>query len=179
MAARCRWATGGCAHRSSSFPNAKNRSASNVWRSDARPVIPRNAAPCAQPCKRAPLALVSAPAQTALTVPPSCAVVAQLVRAPDCGSGGRWFEPTQLYHCPPRSLKSLRIQRNWRRSARFFRGGAGGARTITPRSLNLRPTSLDDEFSVSHRRLEGRRFARTRCPCMESSTNFTLARRVP
>lgn len=25
------------------------------------------------------------------------AVVAQLVRAPDCGSGGRWFEPTQLY----------------------------------------------------------------------------------
>src|SRR5262245_6424605 len=29
-----------------------------------------------------------------------CAVVAQLVRAPDCGSGGRWFEPTQLYHLP-------------------------------------------------------------------------------
>src|ERR1700761_7220776 len=28
----------------------------------------------------------------------ACAVVAQLVRAPDCGSGGRWFEPTQLYH---------------------------------------------------------------------------------
>ena len=26
-----------------------------------------------------------------------CAVVAQLVRAPDCGSGGRWFKPTQLY----------------------------------------------------------------------------------
>ena len=25
------------------------------------------------------------------------AAVAQLVRAPDCGSGGRWFEPTQLY----------------------------------------------------------------------------------
>src|SRR5438105_15027194 len=25
------------------------------------------------------------------------AVVAQLVRAPDCGSGGRWFESTQLY----------------------------------------------------------------------------------
>src|SRR5262245_10760071 len=30
----------------------------------------------------------------------ACAVVAQLVRAPDCGSGGRWFEPTQLYHFP-------------------------------------------------------------------------------
>jgi hypothetical protein len=26
------------------------------------------------------------------------AAVAQLVRAPDCGSGGRWFESTQLYH---------------------------------------------------------------------------------
>ncbi len=26
------------------------------------------------------------------------AVVAQLVRAPDCGSGGRWFEPSQRYH---------------------------------------------------------------------------------
>jgi hypothetical protein len=25
------------------------------------------------------------------------AVVAQLVRAPVCGTGGRWFEPTQLY----------------------------------------------------------------------------------
>jgi hypothetical protein len=27
-----------------------------------------------------------------------CAVVAQLVRAPDCGSGGRWFDPSQPYH---------------------------------------------------------------------------------
>ncbi len=30
--------------------------------------------------------------------PGPCAAVAQLVRAPDCGSGGRRFEPTQLYH---------------------------------------------------------------------------------
>src|ERR1700761_8362127 len=29
--------------------------------------------------------------------PPPRAAVAQLVRAPDCGSGGRWFESTQLY----------------------------------------------------------------------------------
>src|SRR5262249_50271216 len=29
-----------------------------------------------------------------------CAAVAQLVRAPDCGSGGRWFESTQLYQAP-------------------------------------------------------------------------------
>ena len=28
---------------------------------------------------------------------PHLAAVAQLVRAPDCGSGGRWFESTQLY----------------------------------------------------------------------------------
>src|SRR5258708_25082274 len=28
---------------------------------------------------------------------PKDAVVAQLVRAPVCGTGGRWFEPTQLY----------------------------------------------------------------------------------
>ena len=27
-----------------------------------------------------------------------CAVVAQLVRALDCGSRGRWFESTQPYH---------------------------------------------------------------------------------
>src|SRR5436305_15274035 len=29
--------------------------------------------------------------------PAKDAVVAQLVRAPVCGTGGRWFEPTQLY----------------------------------------------------------------------------------
>jgi hypothetical protein len=31
------------------------------------------------------------------------AVVAQLVRAPVCGTGGRWFEPTQLYQHRNRS----------------------------------------------------------------------------
>src|ERR1700722_7705394 len=30
--------------------------------------------------------------------PAKDAVVAQLVRAPVCGTGGRWFEATQLYH---------------------------------------------------------------------------------
>src|SRR5882724_13710532 len=53
--------------------------------------------------------LVSGPA---LTEPR--AAVAQLVRAPDCGSGGRWFEPTQLYHptlrssggCPPKLARA-------------------------------------------------------------------------
>jgi hypothetical protein len=33
-----------------------------------------------------------------------CAAVAQLVRAPVCGTGGRWFEPTQLYHLLDRAL---------------------------------------------------------------------------
>src|SRR5450756_1634435 len=32
------------------------------------------------------------------------AVVAQLVRAPVCGTGGRWFEPTQLYQYFQRHL---------------------------------------------------------------------------
>src|SRR6186713_1896208 len=32
------------------------------------------------------------------------AVVAQLVRAPVCGTGGRWFEPTQLYQPSLRCL---------------------------------------------------------------------------
>src|SRR5712671_3750114 len=45
-----------------------------------------------------------------------CAAVAQMVRAPVCGTGGRWFEPTQLYHFPiatcfPLPFWPLRIQR--------------------------------------------------------------------
>jgi hypothetical protein len=42
----------------------------------------------ASPCQRPPFLLGS---------PRHPAAVAQLVRAPDCGSGGRWFESTQLY----------------------------------------------------------------------------------
>ena len=38
--------------------------------------------------------------------PARCAVVAQLVRAPDCGSGGRWFKPTQLYHSKSSEIQS-------------------------------------------------------------------------
>ena len=45
------------------------------------------------PCQSRTLLLASA----ALPRPRSRAAVAQLVRAPDCGSGGRWFESTQLY----------------------------------------------------------------------------------
>ena len=39
------------------------------------------------------------------------AVVAQLVRAPDCGSGGRWFEPTQLYQsrAKPRTANAVSL----------------------------------------------------------------------
>lgn len=36
--------------------------------------------------------------------PVSCADVAQLVRASDCGSEGRWFESTRLYHSLPHLL---------------------------------------------------------------------------
>ena len=60
------------------------------------------------------------------------AVVAQLVRAPDCGSGGRWFDPSQPYHrraiesCAPgyaslsASMKSLLDVMGWASQ------GAGG-----------------------------------------------------
>jgi hypothetical protein len=37
------------------------------------------------------------------------AAVAQLVRAPDCGSGGRWFESTQLYQ---RIAAALEVSRH-------------------------------------------------------------------
>src|SRR5208282_4428590 len=37
-------------------------------------------------------------------LPRARAAVAQLVRAPDCGSGGRWFESTQLYQQRRRSV---------------------------------------------------------------------------
>src|ERR1700730_6520008 len=37
------------------------------------------------------------PFGTPFLAPARDAVVAQLVRAPVCGTGGRWFEPTQLY----------------------------------------------------------------------------------
>src|SRR5262249_13050570 len=35
------------------------------------------------------------------------AAVAQLVRAPGCGPGGRWFESTQLYHSPANGMGIL------------------------------------------------------------------------
>jgi hypothetical protein len=37
------------------------------------------------------------PVRHPILEPVKDAVVAQLVRAPVCGTGGRWFEPTQLY----------------------------------------------------------------------------------
>src|SRR3954464_4255436 len=50
-----------------------------------------------RPCQRGALHLVSGPFGTLFFGPLKDAVVAQLVRAPVCGTGGRWFEPTQLY----------------------------------------------------------------------------------
>jgi hypothetical protein len=48
----------------------------------------RDRSNAASPCQRPPFPLGSRRHRAA---------VAQLVRAPDCGSGGRWFESTQLY----------------------------------------------------------------------------------
>jgi hypothetical protein len=50
-----------------------------------------------KPCQSGALHLVSAPFGDPFLGPIQDAVVAQLVRAPVCGTGGRWFEPTQLY----------------------------------------------------------------------------------
>ena len=53
-------------------------------------------ASCGNPCQERGLLLVSSRSPGATSVP--CAAVAQMVRAPVCGTGGRWFEATQLYH---------------------------------------------------------------------------------
>src|ERR1700694_1661017 len=56
-------------------------------------------------CQRRALHLVSAPfGDPFFRGLRKDAVVAQLVRAPVCGTGGRWFEPTQLYQ----QLQALR-----------------------------------------------------------------------
>src|SRR5262245_64205576 len=41
------------------------------------------------------------------------AVVAQLVRAPVCGTGGRWFEPTQLYQINQSVIVLLELRRDF------------------------------------------------------------------
>ena len=68
-----------------------------------------------RPCQTGPLHLVSAPSsplgrrpfQVAPRAARQDAVVAQLVRAPVCGTGGRWFEPTQLYQCADNATFSV------------------------------------------------------------------------
>ena len=55
-----------------------------------------------RPCQSGALHLVSARFGDPFRGRHKDAVVAQLVRAPVCGTGGRWFEPTQLYQ--PSSL---------------------------------------------------------------------------
>jgi hypothetical protein len=55
------------------------------------------------------------------------AAVAQLVRAPDCGSGGRWFESTQLY------------QKNHLISHACLAARRAGANRSTPRRRWSRP----------------------------------------
>ena len=50
-----------------------------------------------------------------------CAVVAQLVRAPDCGSGGRWFKPTQLYHSQASRISAIQTRTAPEGAASAFR----------------------------------------------------------
>ncbi len=58
---------------------------------------------------------------------PEDAVVAQLVRAPVCGTGGRWFEPTQLYHSGYSERQTAADAPAAARHARLSRRRAGGA----------------------------------------------------
>jgi hypothetical protein len=64
-----------------------------------------------KPCQSEALHLVSAPFGTPFLGRPKDAVVAQLVRAPVCGTGGRWFEPTQLYQQIQRLTSNAKIFR--------------------------------------------------------------------
>src|SRR4051812_48426013 len=63
-----------------------------------------------RPCQNEALHLVSAPFGTPyFGLRLKDAVVAQLVRAPVCGTGGRWFEPTQLYQQSQQLTPNLKI----------------------------------------------------------------------
>src|SRR3954463_16369571 len=64
-----------------------------------------------RPCQRGALHLVSGPFGTLFFGPLKDAVVAQLVRAPVCGTGGRWFEPTQLYQQTQQLTSTYKIFR--------------------------------------------------------------------
>src|SRR5258708_34758703 len=81
------------------------------------------------------------PVRDPLFGPPQDAVVAQLVRAPVCGTGGRWFEPTQLYQRSKRiALPSIVTASaelsifciGWQEAADWMRalGSAGVARVL-------------------------------------------------
>jgi hypothetical protein len=64
-------------------------------------------------CQNEALHLVSAPFGAPFLGRPKDAVVAQLVRAPVCGTGGRWFEPTQLYQQSPPARSSNASTAPW------------------------------------------------------------------
>lgn len=105
-----------------------------------------------RPCQKRPLHLVSAPSSPPWHRPLRAsqgaarqdAVVAQLVRAPVCGTGGRWFEPTQLYQRFRSLLRSvvLLYQDILRRSTLH-----------APSALSIRDSVRDrDEMTLSRRR---------------------------
>ena len=89
------------------------------------------------PCQSADLHLVSRPfGSPFLRALPKDAVVAQLVRAPVCGTGGRWFEPTQLYHFsmirPVLRLVSLSATRSLLLDADASRTASSRLRGLAP-----------------------------------------------
>ena len=94
-----------------------------------------------------------------------CAVVAQLVRALDCGSRGRWFESTQPYH--PVSL-----------SPSFYK--VSGIVPSFPRVAGASAYELGDEASLCLLRCFEISSSRilcaleTRVPTAETDSNLVL-----
>jgi hypothetical protein len=99
---------------------------------------------------------------------PPRAAVAQLVRALDCGSRGRWFDPTQLYHsssCEPSDdgadeagppfgrCRRVHSTTSFRSSATELEGSSGTSRTSC---------AGDDRFFSRHH--SGRSVAQKCCP---------------
>ena len=109
----------------------------------------------------------------------SWAVVAQLVRAPDCGSGGRWFEPTRLYHSnslEPRvvdtAAKSAALRRN------FYACAFSASAEETPIKENSGPfgASLYLQSRDLHFGLQVR--VGSLCLPVERRSNFLLSRKL-
>ena len=65
----------------------------------------------------------------------ACAGVAQLVRAPVCGTGGRWFEPTHLYQINQRLSIEGQVTQKSQVSKKSAAGKLLRLKSATPSSL--------------------------------------------